>query len=266
MKPIYALLIIILFCQTLFAEETGKEIFFPDHHLCLEASGKVVLKADKAVFSFYTQGYGSSLRDAVTKAKAKVMEVTSSLNQIGIGNECFATGSFATGKNYGSFIFSDKKDYKTSLTTTVTLRDLTKIDDAILILADKKVDNISYITYSLDNQAQAKQQAREVAFNRICEQRDTISRILGVTITDIQLIDEEPFDQLPWNTQDGVYSNAYYKGGRSSSMNTVTKEERVFEFVPYEDTPEPYGGIYAPEITVMTKVRVLYRVGLKQVK
>jgi len=257
MKPIFAILTIILFCQVLFAEEAKDVVLFPDHHLCLEATGKVILKYDKAVFSFAVSSFGSTLREAVTKAKAKVTDITDALNQLGISNDSFTTDSFTSGKSLSTAFLSDKKDFTASLLTTVTLRDLTKLDDAILILTDKKVDKLFNISYSIDNQAQARQQAREIAFNRICEQRDTIIRILGVNITDVLLIDEAPFDKLPWSTQ----MNYYGKGSFPGMSNTVTmydKSEAV------EDMTGNSGGLYTPNVTVETEVRVLYRIGLKQ--
>lgn len=257
MKPIYILLIVILFCQFLFAEEAKTEVLFPDHHLCLEASGKVVLKADKAVFSFSTTGYGSSLRKAVTDAKSKVGELTKSLTAIGINNDSFSTGSFTSGKNLQSSFLTSNKDYAATLNTSVTLRELNKLDDAILILTDKKVENLSNITYSLDDQSKARQQAREIAFNRICEQRDTIMRILGVKITDVLLIDEAPFDQLPWNKEQFYGGKGFDKSGL---MNSVTEYDRS----PSDVISGGSGGLYTPDITVETQVRVLYRVGLKQ--
>jgi uncharacterized protein YggE len=258
MKPIYAILIAVLFCQLLFAQEAKNEILFPDHHLCLEATGKVILKADKAVFSFSTTSYGPSLREAVNKAKAQVANVTSALNLLGIGNDSFATGSFTSGKTNESSFLTDKKDYDATLNTTITLRDLSKLDEAILILMDKKVDNLSYISYSLDNQATARQKAREIAFNRINEQKDTISRILGVNVTDVLLIDEAPFDKLPWDNQMGNYGKAY-----SGMSNSVTAYDNS---VATEDMRGNSGGLYTPDVTVETQVRVLYRIGLKTAK
>jgi len=260
MKPIYAILIALLFCQFIFAEEAKTEVLFPDHHLCLEASGKVILKADKAVFGFNSTGYGATLRDAVTKAKTRVAEITVALNKIGIENSSFATGSFTSGRNLDSSFLTDKKDYCASLSTTITLRDLSKLDEAILILSDKKAENLGYISYSLDDQSTAKQQAREVALNRICEQRDTISRILGVTVTDVLLIDEAPFDQLPWNTQMVSYNGGYDKRAMMNSVTTYDKSEAT------ADLREGNGSMFAPDITVETQVRVLYRIGLKQAK
>ena len=260
MKPIYALLIVILFCQMLFAAEAEPKLLFPDHHLCLEATGRVILKADKAVFSFTVSGYGPSLREAVTKAKAKVTDITAALNQLGLDNDSFATGSFTSGKSMDASFWSDKKDYSASLSTTITLRDLTKLDDAILILTDKNVNTVSSINYSLDNQAQARQQAREIAFNRIVEQRDTISRILGISITDVQLIDEAPFDQLPWGTQFGGYAKGMNFPGTSNSVSYYDDSEAEV------DMRGDAGGLYTPDVTVETQVRVIYRIGLQEIK
>jgi hypothetical protein len=87
------------------------------------------------------------------------------------------------------------------------------------------------------------------------EQRETISRILGVKITDVQLIDEAPFEKLPWS-DNYVY---YDKGIRSGVMNSVTNYDRSGEAI---DLPQQKSGFFSPEITIETQVRVVYRIGL----
>jgi len=260
MKTIYATLMLILLSRLLFSTEQTPEIVFPDHHLCLEASGKLVVKADKAVFSFVSKGYGSSLRTAVSDAKSKVGDITNALKTIGIADSCFTTSSFTSGKSLNTAFLSDKKDFNAVLTTTISLRDINKLDEAILILADNKVGILSDITYSLDDQSKARQKAREIALKRVTEQRDTISKILGVNITDVLLIDEAPFETLPWSQQQ-MYG---YPGDRnkfSGVVNSVTMYEAANST---DGNPEGSGGFFAPSITVETQVRVLYRVGLQQ--
>ncbi len=254
MKHICIVIITLLLASILFAQEAKPEVLFPDHHLCLEASGRIVMQADQAVFTFYTKGYGSTLRQAVSRAKDTVGQICASLVAIGIDSNSFSTGSFASGKNAGAFFLTDNKDYCATLTTVVTLRDLTKLDEAILILTDKKVDNLSGVNFSLSDHSKARQQAREMALNRIVEQRETISRILGVKITDVQLIDEAPFEKLPWNE-----TYAYYGGDRSGYSNVVTGYDKSME--PME-MPQSKGGFFSPEITVETEVRVIYRIGM----
>lgn len=252
MKPLFILLTAILCCSLLFAEDAPREILFPDHHLCLEAAGEVVVKADKAVFSFSTTAYGATLREAVSRAKNKVSELATALKTLGVDESCLSTASFASGKNLDASFLTDKKDYQASLSTTVSLSDLTKLDEVILLLTDKKVENLSYINYSLDDYAKYRQQARQIALNRINDQRNTIQSYLGVKVTDVLLIDEAPFEKLPWE-------NVYYDKF-SGVVNTVSMKGT-------DNAMEPEiigkGGLYSPEISVQTTVRVLYRVGLK---
>lgn len=251
MRSLFALLIAVLCCSILFAEETAKEVLFPDHHLCLEAAGEVVVKADKAVFSFSTTAYGPTLREAVSRAKSKVAELASALKKMGVDESCLSTASFTSGKNLNASFLTDKKDYSASLSTTVSLKDLAKLDEIILLLTDNKVENLSYINYTLDDYSKYRQQAREIALNRITEQRDIIQRILGVRVTDVLLIDEAPFEKLPWE-------NVYYDKF-PGVVNTVTAKGMDNALEP-ESTGK--GGLYTPEITVQSIVRVLYRVGL----
>ncbi len=252
MRSLITLIIAILCSSLLFAEEMAKEILFPDHHLCLEAAGEIVVKADKAIFSFSTTAYGSSLREAVSRAKNKVAELSASLKTLGVDESCLSTASFTSGKNLNASFLTDKKDFSASLSTTVSLKDLAKLDEVILLLTDKKVENLSYISYTLDDFSPLRQRAREIALNRINEQRETIQRILGVQITDVLLIDEAPFEKLPW---ENVYYDKY-----PSPINTVSLKgmENAIE-------PENFGkgGLFTPEITVQAMVRVLYRVALK---
>jgi len=251
MKPLFVILVTVLCCSMLFAEETAKEILFPDHHLCLEASGEVVVKADKAVFSFSTTAYGPSLREAVSRAKNKVAELAAALKTLGVEESSLSTASFTSGKNLDASFLTDKKDYQASLSTTVSLTNLDKLDDVILLLTDKKVENLSYINYTLDDMAKYRQRARQIALNRIIEQRNTIQSTLGVKVTDVLLIDEAPFEKLPW---ENVYYNGY-----PSAVNTVSTKGLDNTVAP-EITGK--GGLYSPEITVQNTVRVLYRVGL----
>ncbi|HPS39924.1 MAG TPA: SIMPL domain-containing protein, partial [Candidatus Cloacimonadota bacterium] len=174
MKHFYLVIVALIIATGLCAEETKPVVLFPDHHLCLEASGKVVVEADQAEFSFDTKGYGATLRAAVKKAKDSVADICGELTAIGIDPKSFATGSFASGKNSSSFFLTDKKDYCATLVTSVTLRDMSKLDEAILILTDKKAENLSGIHFSLADMSEARQQAREIALNRIVEQRETI--------------------------------------------------------------------------------------------
>lgn len=259
MKHTCIVIITLLLASILFAQEAKPEVLFPDHHLCLEASGRIVMQADQAVFTFYTKGYGSTLRQAVSRAKDTVGQICASLVAIGIDNNSFSTGSFASGKNAGAFFLTDNKDYCATLSTVVTLKDLTKLDEAILILTDKKVDNLSGVNFSLSDHSKARQQAREMALNRIVEQRETISRILGVKITDVQLVDESPFERLPWNVNYVSYNN----GMMRDATNTVTGYDKSME--PME-VPSSKGGFFSPEITVETEVRVIYRIGMTAVK
>lgn len=257
MKALCFILPVLMIGAALYAEEAKPEILFPDHHLCLEASGKVILKADKAVFSFETKGEGPTLGAAVAKAKSNVEALVVDLTGLGIDRSSFATSSFTSGKSKSSYFLTDKKDYVAVLHTTVTLRDLAKLDDAILILTDKKAENLSGIQYSLDDPSAARQSAREIALNRIVKQRETISRILNVQVTDVQLIDEAPFEALPWNSG-MTYFGEKYPGPYNTVVQTAVRDETGIALEPEEDA----GGFYSPDVTVETQVRVIYRIGL----
>ncbi len=257
MKAFYLILSAMLLCAALLASDTEQEILFPDHHLCLEASGKVILKADKAVFSFETKGEGPTLRAAVTKAKSNVEELVQSLTDLGIDRSSFSTGSFTSGKSNKSYFLTDKKDYVAVLYTQVALRDLSKIDEAMLILTDRKAENLSGIQYSLDDPSAARQSAREIALNRIVKQAETISRILNVQITDVQLIDEAPFEALPWNSGMNYYGDKY-PNPMNTVIQTAIRDETNIAWEPADNS----GGFYSPDVTVETQVRVIYRIGL----
>lgn len=257
----YTLITVILFLAlALFAEESKPEILFPDHHLCLEASGKVVVQADQAIFSFDTQGYGPSLREAVRKAKDSVGQICAELTKLGIDPSSYATGSFMSGKSGLSSFLTDKKDYMATLSTTVTLKDMSKLDEAILVLTDKKVENLSDVRFLLSDYSVPRQKAREIALNRITEQRDTITKTLGVKITDVQLIDEAPFETLPWDGSQQIY----YKNNYPNPMNSVTQYERMNDIdMQMVSTKQAF---FSPEVIVETQVRVIYRIGMANEK
>lgn len=254
MKRIVLITLLALCALLLSAEETKQELLFPDHHLCLEASGRLVLEADQAVFSFDVTAYGNTLRLAVSKAKDGVAEICRALTALGIDPKSYSTAGFNTGNSSrSSFFLTDKKDYCATLNTSVTLKDLSKLDDAILLLTDKNVKNLSGVSFSLADQSAAMQRAREIALNRIVEQRDTICRILGVKVTDVQLIDEAPFEPLPWGNMPVYYDKRF-----SAVKNFVTVDGLNEVAVNPENSQSAF---FAPEIVVETQVRVIYRIG-----
>lgn len=255
MRSLAILLIAILCASLLFAEEKANEILFPDHHLCLEATGEVVVKADKAIFSFSTTAYGSSLREAVSRAKTKVAELSTALKGLGVDESSLSTASFTSGKNLDAPFLTDKKDFSASLSTTVSLKDLSKLDEVILLLTDQKVEHLSHINYTLDDFSKYRQQARQISLNRIAEQRDTIQNTLGVKVTDVLLIDEAPFEKLPWEAGQFSMKESYY--GNYRNVVTVSAKEQSIN-----EDGSPKGGLFTPEMSVETSVRVLYRVGL----
>jgi uncharacterized protein YggE len=176
--------------------------------------GKVELKvpADYATVSFSITSEGESLRDAVNKAKKKVIKVTKDLFTLGLNEKNISTSRFYSGENFGGkSFFSSNSDFKTEINTYLKIDSLDMIENILLTLSDHKVDEISNISFSLKNPEKYKLEAIEKAISKAKEKAILLSKVMGSTISNPFMITELNSHAELKNHE----KNIYVRGGRS---------------------------------------------------
>lgn len=166
--------IVLISISSTFAQDSLKNI--------VTTFGRIEIKvpADFATVSFKVITEGSSLRDAVEKAKTKVGLVTQDLYNLGLSENNISTSRFHTGENYGGkSFFSSKNDYKTVINTYLKIDSLNTLENILLTISDHKVDEISNITFNLKNPEKHKMEALDKAMNKAKEKAILLAEIMG---------------------------------------------------------------------------------------
>ena len=165
-------------------------------------------QADYAKLSFSVQGYGSSLRSAIEKAKERIATISEDLLAVGLKKEQLNTSKFYSGENVGGKAFlSNKKDYRTSLTMYLSMKDLTLLEPVLVLLSEQKVEKISDIRFLLKDDEQYKRQARLLAIQKARrkagEFADELKIQLGpaTMVEELPLVDMQPEHQYQFREQ-----------------------------------------------------------------
>lgn len=169
-------------------------LFGQDNHfnqISVTGKAEIVVPADRAVFSFSVTGYGSNLRTAVEKAKNKIKDITGKLINLGLKEENLAISNFYSSENFeGKAFLSSSKDFKTSISVTVTINDLKLLEESILILSESSIENITNITFKLKNFESAKEKARLQAIEDARYKATQIAEKLNVKLGTIRNCEE----------------------------------------------------------------------------
>jgi uncharacterized protein len=202
MKRVGWAIIILIITSMAYADNT------PPCKLNIRAQVEVTAKADRAVFSFTIEGTGQTLRLAVEDAKNKVGTITGRLMQLGLTEKNLSTSNFYTDESIGKkAIILSKKEYKTNITVTVSLDDMSKLEEAILIVSDAQPDYLSGVDFVLHNIEELKMTATEKAIKKAKQKAGLVAEIMGVELGELVSFNE--------NTNIGDYQR--YKGSRDFS-------------------------------------------------
>ena len=207
MKHTCIFLLLFILINFVYAQDT------PRNSITTYGTVELNVSADFATVAFSIKSKGSSLREAVDKAKERIEVITSAIIGMGIKEKNISTSNFYSGENVGDkSFFSSKSDYKTEISTFVKVDSLKILEDVILEISDYKPDEIRDITFELSNPEEHKMQALNVAIKKAEHKAEILASELDVTIE--KTIKAEEI----LTTIEPVYRT---RGGRSNPFNTV---------------------------------------------
>ncbi len=159
----------------------------------ITVNGSVELKepADQATLTFSVKGVGSSLRGAVEQATDKMASLVQDLKAAQIDQKNISTSEFFSGENYGNkSLFSSGNDYRTIITAQVKVDSLNNLKTALYILAEKKVERVYSIIFSVKDEAGLRRRARIAAAQKAREKAEDIATALGVGVGKVLSVEE----------------------------------------------------------------------------
>ncbi|MCK5124901.1 MAG: SIMPL domain-containing protein [candidate division Zixibacteria bacterium] len=215
----------------------------------LTVSGKVKLfaKADRASIVFSVNGEGKSLEQAFNRIRDKMDSVTTKLVAIGLEEKELSTSFFHSGENYGNKAFlSSKRDYKTSMTTTITTSKLEILDKIVIALSKCGVETISEISFEIIDYEQIRLDVLKKATSKAKEKAELIAETLDIEFS-------------------GIISFREVKQATAKKrVNLYGYENRANPFnASYEmggDYEQGTQGIFPEDIKIESEVKVVFEI------
>ena len=212
--------------------------------ITVDGQGKVSAQPDIAKVDVSVVANGKTVKAVTEEGNKKMNAVRDSMKQLGIKAEDMQTSSYDL---YPQYDYNTPIDVKTGLpkppaiigyslnqTLALKIRDLTKTDAVLDKSLAAGANQVSQLTFDLDDASQVKVQARAEAFKKAKQKAQEMSGAAGVRLGRVVTFSESsnPITPMP-------YANFAMKAESSASISSPsvqpgTKELLVDVSVTYE--------------------------------
>jgi len=139
---------LILVCLAV-SSATADESEITPGHISVLGTAEVKAPADQAELYFSVTGFGSTLRQAVERAREKVMAISQDLLAIGLVKKNLRTSRFYSGENAGGKAFlSSKKDYQAVIAVLVTIDNLDLLEPVLRAERKRPGNTFGYLIFA----------------------------------------------------------------------------------------------------------------------
>jgi hypothetical protein len=155
----------------------------------ISGSGTVYAKADIANLSVGLKTEVKSTAAEATKENtAKMNTIVETLKGLGIDAKDIKTDSYSLNPVYNWTEKDGQKllGYEVYQSVTLKIRDLDKIGDVIAKTTEKGANQVGNINFTIDDEYELKNQARELAIQKAKEKADIIAQQTGMKLGDIK--------------------------------------------------------------------------------
>lgn len=175
--------------------------------ISVTGEGEVMAVPDIGSFSFTVNEGGADAALALEASSKKVNEVIAALKEAGVAEKDIKTESYNLNPKYkyetrpcpmGSYCPQEQIEdgFEVSQTVAVKVRDLDKAGSLISLVGSKKVDNISSLSFTIDDDEVLKAEARALAIAQAKAKAVVLAKDLGVTLDEmVSYYEEENFGQ-----------------------------------------------------------------------
>lgn len=175
----------------------------------VSGSGTVYAKADIANIQVGLRtGTKKTAAEATIDSTNKMNEIISELKNLGIEEKDIKTSNYNLSPvyNYTSSRGQELIGYEVSQNVSLKIRDLSKIGDVIAKTTEKGANQIGNISFTIDDEYELKNQARELAIEKAKEKAALIAEQSGMKLGEIKSVYENSNDaeMVMYNS----YSNA----------------------------------------------------------
>lgn len=175
----------------------------PQRTLTVNGVGKVTLTPDVAYVSIGVQTEDASAASAVRANTATAQAVIAAIQSFGLEAKDITTTNFSVWLNehYDENGQLVSKTYVVQNTVYVTVRKLDILGDLLDAVTQAGANNISGISFDVEDKTEAIAQARSLAIESARKQAEELAKAAGVTLGEVQSISF--YDSTPYTGLEG---------------------------------------------------------------
>ena len=180
-----------------------------DSSRSIQVSGVAVVnvKPDRALIKLGVQSNGRSAKDAQSRNSTTIKQVVKALKSLGIEEKDIATDWYIIEPLYEDSDSLVIKGYRIYNTIEITLRDVSKANDAIVAAFQSGANQVVDVQFYTSELRKYRDQARELAMQAATEKAEALSGAAGADVGCVLNINEN------------TYSQFYYGGWRWYGYN-----------------------------------------------
>lgn len=165
----------------------------PEHTISVSGTGDIVLSPDTADLRLGVSSTARTVKTAREQAATSMTAVIASLKQLGIADKDIQTTILSLQPTYDYSTNTNPPritGYELSNSIAVTVRDLDKLGDAIDNSLAAGATSLDGVSFRVNDQTAAEQQARQAAMDEAKAKAKTLADAAGVSITGVASISE----------------------------------------------------------------------------
>ncbi len=193
--------ILLVYATVLFAtmiRNNLREFYFigraeiPEHTISVESQGKVTVVPDIAMTNMGMTAEAPTVAEAQQKNTDTMNKLIERLKALGIESRDIQTANYNVYPQYNYTEAEGQvlKGYQVSQNVTIKIRNLQNANKVLALAGEVGLNNVSGITFTIDDRDVYKAQAREIAIKKVHEKAEALSRSLGVQIVGIVAYNE----------------------------------------------------------------------------
>ena len=187
--------------------------------IAISGEGKVTGIPDIATISVGLQTEKADVKSAQTENTTKMNRLITNLKNLGVESKDIQTSYYNIYPQYdwpnGKQIL---RGYQVSQGVTVKIRNLTKIGDILAAAGENSANQVSGLSFNIDDPEALRQEARVKALENAKEKADALARVAGVDLGKIVSFSE--YASTPYSAYKS-YDSLGYGGGGEAAAPTV---------------------------------------------
>ncbi len=196
-KVIVFVFLVIFIGQVIFGQNKNRQDFGIINTITVSGKGEIMAKPDIATVSFGVVKQGVDVATAQKDSSTKMTAVLEVLKENGVEDKDIKTTSYNIYPKYEYHNFTTYPygrqiivGYEVSQTVFVKIRDLEKSGSILSGVGSAGATNISGLTFTIDNEDEMKNTARDLAIKEAKDQAKILAKELGVKLVGITSFSE----------------------------------------------------------------------------